>query len=90
MGWLVNYLFPRIFADKDIPDLAGKVVVITGGCAGIGYEVANQCAVHNARRIIIVSPPSERLDEAVRSVSANLTNTLGSFHFHIIQLQLTR
>ena len=86
MGWLVNYLFPRIFADKDIPDLAGKVVIITGGCAGIGYEVARQCALHRARRIIIVSPPSERLDEAVRSISGNLTNALGSFNSRIMHV----
>ena len=84
MGWFVNYFFPRIFAHKDIPDLTGKVVIITGGCAGIGYEVARQCALHRARRIIIVSPPSERLDEAVHSISGNLMNALGSFHSRVI------
>lgn len=79
MRWLIDYLFPRTFSLDDIPDLAGKVVVVTGGCSGIGYEVASQCASHNARRIVIVSPPSPTLDEAVRSISANLTNALGCF-----------
>jgi NAD(P)-dependent dehydrogenase (short-subunit alcohol dehydrogenase family) len=77
MRWLIDYLFPRAFSVDDIPDLTGKVVVITGGCSGIGYEVASQCAFHNARRIIIVSPPSPALDEAIRSVSEKLTNALG-------------
>jgi NAD(P)-dependent dehydrogenase (short-subunit alcohol dehydrogenase family) len=77
MRWIIDYLFPRSFSVDDIPDLAGKVVVVTGGCSGIGYEVASQCASHNARRIIIVSPPSPALNEAVRSVSKKLTNALG-------------
>jgi NAD(P)-dependent dehydrogenase (short-subunit alcohol dehydrogenase family) len=79
MRWLIDYLFPRSFSVDDIPDLAGKVVIVTGGCSGIGYEVARQCASHNARRIIIVSPPSPTLDEAVCSISAKVSNALGHF-----------
>ncbi|KAI1818686.1 short chain dehydrogenase reductase [Poronia punctata] len=34
--------------DSDIPDLSGKVVIITGGCSGIGLAAGRILASHNA------------------------------------------
>ncbi len=36
----------------DIPDLAGKTVIVTGGNSGIGYEAAQQFARKNAATIL--------------------------------------
>jgi NAD(P)-dependent dehydrogenase (short-subunit alcohol dehydrogenase family) len=82
MKWVIDYLYPRNFDAESIPDLDGKVLLITGGCNGLGYEIASQCAVHNAEHIIILSPASPRLDGAVRSISATLSNPKGK---HISQ-----
>ena len=77
MKWVIDYLYPRNFSTEAIPTLDDKVVLITGGCSGLGYEIATQCAVHNARRILILSFPSQRLNEAVQSISEKLTNPQG-------------
>jgi NAD(P)-dependent dehydrogenase (short-subunit alcohol dehydrogenase family) len=82
MKWVIDYLYPRNFDAESIPDLNGKVVLVTGGCNGLGYEIASQCAKHNAEHIIILSPASSRFDNAVRSISANLSNPKGK---HISQ-----
>jgi len=36
----------------DIPDLKGKIAVVTGGNSGLGYETALELAVHGAQTII--------------------------------------
>jgi NAD(P)-dependent dehydrogenase (short-subunit alcohol dehydrogenase family) len=77
MKWLIDYFYPRNFSQELIPDLNDKVIIVTGGCAGLGYEIASQCALHNARKIIIASFPSPRLDSAVQSISEKLTNSEG-------------
>ncbi|KAG6995668.1 hypothetical protein G7Y79_00043g079520 [Physcia stellaris] len=50
--------------DKDIPDLSGKVYVITGGSAGIGFGITAHLLQHNAARIVILSQKEEHVEEA--------------------------
>ena len=77
MKWVVDYLYPKNFDNKSIPSLNGKVIVITGGCSGLGFEIATQCAANNAEMILIVSPASERLNAALHSLRNKLTNPTG-------------
>lgn len=37
---------------SDIPDLTGKVIIITGGNSGLGYESAKQLVQHGAEVVI--------------------------------------
>jgi NAD(P)-dependent dehydrogenase (short-subunit alcohol dehydrogenase family) len=77
MKWVVDYLYPKNFDHSDIPDLHGKVVLVTGGCSGLGFEIASQCAGHNAAKLIILSYPSPRLAEAVDKLSKKLSDSQG-------------
>ena len=50
--------------NKDIPDLSGKVFIVTGGTAGIGFGITAHLLQHNAAKIILVSQKEEHAEEA--------------------------
>ncbi|KAL8832310.1 MAG: hypothetical protein Q9191_000364 [Dirinaria sp. TL-2023a] len=50
--------------DKDIPDLDGRVYVVTGGTAGIGFGITAHLLQHNAARVIVLSQKEEHADES--------------------------
>ncbi|KAF2751080.1 NAD(P)-binding protein [Sporormia fimetaria CBS 119925] len=50
--------------DKDIPDLSGKVYVVTGGSAGIGYGIVAHLLQHNPAKIYLLSMKEEHAQEA--------------------------
>ncbi|KAF2875198.1 hypothetical protein BDV95DRAFT_564507 [Massariosphaeria phaeospora] len=50
--------------DKDIPDLSGKVYVVTGGSAGIGFGIVAHLLQHKAAKIYLLSNKQEHADEA--------------------------
>lgn len=78
MKWIVDYLYPKNYDHDSIPDLDRKVVIVTGGAAGLGYEVSLQCALHNVKHLIIIDLPSQRLEDAVHTLSAKLVNVKGT------------
>ncbi|KAJ6093931.1 carbonyl reductase [Penicillium canescens] len=41
--------FRKKFSVEDIPDLAGKVIIVTGGATGIGKQAVEQLLRHNAK-----------------------------------------
>lgn len=43
------YSGPNFDPDKDIPDLTGKVAIVTGGNAGLGYETVAELVRHGAK-----------------------------------------
>lgn len=51
----------------DIPGLAGKVALVTGGNTGIGFEVAKQLAAKGAT-VTIASRSKERVDKAISEI----------------------
>jgi NAD(P)-dependent dehydrogenase (short-subunit alcohol dehydrogenase family) len=53
----------------DIPDLTGKVFVITGGNSGLGYETALEVAGHGAQTLIASRNPAKTA-EAVEKIRA--------------------
>jgi NADPH:quinone reductase-like Zn-dependent oxidoreductase len=55
------------FTVEDIPDQSGKLILITGGNAGIGYEVAKQLIAKGAR-VIIAGRSEARVTAAVAAL----------------------
>lgn len=41
-----------VWTTADMPDLSGKVVIVTGANSGIGYEAAKECARKGARTLL--------------------------------------
>ncbi|KAJ4854771.1 short chain dehydrogenase domain-containing protein [Trichoderma breve] len=74
------------FSENDIPDLSGYVTIVTGGNSGIGYETANQLALHNAR-VYIASRSQERVNQAIGQMSQAAMGKTLDLHFLQIDLQ---
>ncbi|KAI9755890.1 MAG: putative choline transporter, neither null mutation nor overexpression affects choline transport [Chaenotheca gracillima] len=54
--------------NTDVPDLSGKVYVVTGGSAGIGYGIVAHLLQHNPSKIYLLSAKEEHADEATTAL----------------------
>lgn len=59
------------FNPEDIPDLTGRVVLVTGGSVGIGYTSATALALANAH-VIIASSNADHGSDALQSMRERL------------------
>ncbi|KAI8941953.1 hypothetical protein NX059_000065 [Plenodomus lindquistii] len=50
--------------NTDVPDLSGKVYVVTGGSAGIGYGIVAHILQHSPEKIYLLSNKEEHANEA--------------------------
>lgn len=66
----------------DIPDLSGKVMIVTGANTGIGKETAKQLARHNAKVYV-----AARNEEKARAAMADIKQSTGK-DTHFLQLDL--
>lgn len=58
--------------DTDIPSLAGKVIIVTGGNAGLGKETILQLAKHNPQRIYMASRSESKALTAIKDIKSQL------------------
>lgn len=56
--------------DVEIPDLSGKVIIVTGGSSGLGKESVLQLAKHNAAAIYLTARTRARADAAIKEIEA--------------------
>ncbi|TLS27896.1 hypothetical protein PpBr36_02064 [Pyricularia pennisetigena] len=57
--------------DKDIPDLQGKVILVTGGNTGLGLESIRQLAQHNPAHIYMGARSRAKAEQAIESIRAS-------------------
>lgn len=58
---------PSFLPSRDIPSLSGKVVIVTGGYAGIGYETAKQLLLKDAQ-VYVAGRSEQKAKEAIKKL----------------------
>ncbi|KAJ8520678.1 hypothetical protein ONZ45_g2515 [Pleurotus djamor] len=61
------------FSVNDVPDLTGKVIIVTGSNTGIGKEIAKGLLSHNAK-VYIAARNKEKSEAAIRDLKAATGN----------------
>ncbi|KIA75452.1 hypothetical protein HK57_00096 [Aspergillus ustus] len=54
--------------NTDIPDLSGKVYVVTGGSAGIGFGICAHILQHNPAALYLLGKKEEHIEEATEGL----------------------
>lgn len=54
--------------DKDIPDLSGKVIFVTGGNVGLGKETIYQLAKHKPAHIYLAARSAAKAQDAIKEI----------------------
>ncbi|KGO57181.1 Short-chain dehydrogenase/reductase SDR [Penicillium expansum] len=70
--------------ERDITDLSGKVILVTGGNNGLGKETIIQLAKHNPSKIYMASRSEERANTAI----AEITKTVPRANIIFLPLDL--
>ncbi|KAL7935630.1 NAD(P)-binding protein [Trichoderma chlorosporum] len=73
------------FTEKDLPDLTGKVYVITGSNTGIGKELAQILFSRNAKVYVAARNESKAVD-AIESIKTHRPASTGSLEFLHLEL----
>lgn len=56
------------FSLDEVPDLSGKVAVVTGGSEGIGYGCTHTLLTHNISKLFIISQRKDIVDDAIGAI----------------------
>ncbi|KAF7595011.1 hypothetical protein BBP40_007612 [Aspergillus hancockii] len=68
---------------RDIGDLSGKVIFVTGGNAGLGKETILQLAQHKPSRIYLAARDTTKAREAIASIQHNLSSPVDIRHISL-------
>ncbi|KAJ5555645.1 hypothetical protein N7535_008078 [Penicillium sp. DV-2018c] len=66
----------RFKPETDIPDLTGKVILVTGGNTGLGKETVLQLAKHNPSKIFLAARSESKAAEAIKDVKLSVSNNV--------------
>ncbi|KAF7325201.1 Short-chain dehydrogenase/reductase family protein [Mycena kentingensis (nom. inval.)] len=80
---------PTYDPQRDIPDLTGKVAVVTGGNSGIGYHVARELLLKNVR-VYVAAREGPKTREALKSLEEATGRTPGFIELDLMDLGSVR
>ncbi|MCJ1234067.1 hypothetical protein MMC14_002025 [Varicellaria rhodocarpa] len=60
------------FSLEQVPDLSGKVAVVTGGSEGVGYGCTHTLLSHNIKKLFILSVSKDVIDGALKSIAEEM------------------
>jgi len=66
---------------KDIPDLSGKVFLVTGGSSGLGEETVMQLAKHSPSQIYLAARDEERANVSIHKIKQTVPDANITFIF---------
>ncbi|KAI4728024.1 NAD(P)-binding protein [Aureobasidium sp. EXF-10728] len=65
--------------EKDIPDLSGKVIIVTGGNTGLGKESVLQLAKHNPSQIYLAARTESKARSAIEEIKTQVPDAKVEF-----------
>mmetsp|Transcript_13265 Transcript_13265/g.17358 ORF Transcript_13265/g.17358 Transcript_13265/m.17358 type:complete len:365 (-) Transcript_13265:126-1220(-) len=86
-GWTKKYTSPAQFTPSKIPDLRGKVAIVTGANTGIGYETALELA-GNGAHVIIAARNEAKGMAALSKIQEQIKSKSNPGELTFIQLDL--
>ncbi|KAG9601451.1 NAD(P)-binding protein, partial [Aureobasidium melanogenum] len=66
---------------NDIPDLSGKVIIVTGGSSGLGKESVHQLVKHNPAKVYLAARTSQRGNAAIEEIVKDVPSAKGKIHY---------
>ncbi|KAK6075272.1 hypothetical protein SCUP515_06049 [Seiridium cupressi] len=84
---ILSQIFPPCptFTEKDLPDLKGKVYIVTGAAAGIGLELARMLYGKNGT-VYIATRSVEKINRAFGNIKASYPNSQGTLQELVLDL----
>ncbi|KAL1800606.1 hypothetical protein ACET3X_000948 [Alternaria dauci] len=67
--------------EKDIPDLSGKTIIVTGGSSGLGKESVLQFVKHNPDKVYLAARTSKRGNAAIEEIEQQVPVAKGKIHY---------
>lgn len=58
----------QAFSLDEVPDLSGKVALVTGGSEGIGFGCSHTLIQHNIAKLFILSQREEKIEDAYKAI----------------------
>ncbi|KAH8665558.1 hypothetical protein BGZ61DRAFT_461875 [Ilyonectria robusta] len=71
----------RFSPAEDIPDLSGKVIIVTGGSSGLGKESVLQLVKHNPAAIYLTARTATRGNAAIQDIEKAVPAAKGKIKF---------
>ena len=67
--------------EKEIPDLSGKTIIVTGGSSGLGKESVLQLVKHNPDKVYLAARTSKRGNAAIEEIEKLVPSAKGKMHY---------